>query len=332
MDDDQRWRDAIFPVLQSPPSRSSWPRGGQTYLCPHEPPVVQPVPLHGLQQLPIRVRCVRWDGRAPNRRVRQIHFGSLPDDECDFRFWAGFCHGQSKCPHPLGSPVWRFSQHSPVYHRPVHQLRPGQVGPQQRHRPAAAARDGGNGERNPSILQHLWMLWGCLEPNSCSFLHSLNSPLFCSALRAQNILQPDPNVSCRWATTIQIISPYVPLCNLHCHSSRYHSTAPLLIGCARRDLLSPSLTDSVQLALSSTQRWLPEGRITRFRINIFASFSFVVMKEFSGDFEVQQLYDCNWIVVNCSAPANYCHALRRQVLLPFRKPVTVTFNFLVFLF
>lgn len=45
------------------------------------------------------------------------------------------------------------------------------------------------------------------------------------------------------------------------------------------------------------------------------------MKEFSGDFEVQQLYDCNWIVVNCSTPANYCHVLRRQILLPFRKPV-----------
>lgn len=45
------------------------------------------------------------------------------------------------------------------------------------------------------------------------------------------------------------------------------------------------------------------------------------MQEFSGDFEVQQLYDCNWIVVNCSTPANYCHVLRRQILLPFRKPV-----------
>lgn len=48
---------------------------------------------------------------------------------------------------------------------------------------------------------------------------------------------------------------------------------------------------------------------------------FVFIKEFRGDFEVQQLYDCNWIVVNCSTPANYCHVLRRQILLPFRKPV-----------
>lgn len=39
------------------------------------------------------------------------------------------------------------------------------------------------------------------------------------------------------------------------------------------------------------------------------------------DFAVRQLYDCNWIVVNCSTPANYFHVLRRQILLPFRKPV-----------
>ncbi|XP_022067953.2 2-oxoglutarate dehydrogenase-like, mitochondrial [Acanthochromis polyacanthus] len=45
--------------------------------------------------------------------------------------------------------------------------------------------------------------------------------------------------------------------------------------------------------------------------------------EFSGDFEVQQLYDCNWIVVNCSTPANYSHVLRRQILLPFRKPLII---------
>uniref|UniRef100_A0A8D0AMB1 2-oxoglutarate dehydrogenase complex component E1 n=1 Tax=Sander lucioperca TaxID=283035 RepID=A0A8D0AMB1_SANLU len=40
-------------------------------------------------------------------------------------------------------------------------------------------------------------------------------------------------------------------------------------------------------------------------------------------FEVQQLYECNWIVVNCSTPANYCHVLRRQILLPFRKPLII---------
>uniref|UniRef100_A0A8B9UV03 2-oxoglutarate dehydrogenase-like, mitochondrial n=1 Tax=Anas zonorhyncha TaxID=75864 RepID=A0A8B9UV03_9AVES len=42
--------------------------------------------------------------------------------------------------------------------------------------------------------------------------------------------------------------------------------------------------------------------------------------EFSEQFEVSQLYECNWIVVNCSTPANYFHVLRRQILLPFRKP------------
>ncbi|XP_043844023.1 2-oxoglutarate dehydrogenase-like, mitochondrial [Dromiciops gliroides] len=45
--------------------------------------------------------------------------------------------------------------------------------------------------------------------------------------------------------------------------------------------------------------------------------------EFSDDFEVGQLYDCNWIVVNCSTPANYFHVLRRQILLPFRKPLII---------
>ncbi|KAF6317621.1 oxoglutarate dehydrogenase L [Rhinolophus ferrumequinum] len=43
---------------------------------------------------------------------------------------------------------------------------------------------------------------------------------------------------------------------------------------------------------------------------------------FTEDFEVSQLYDCNWIVVNCSTPASYFHVLRRQILLPFRKPVS----------
>lgn len=60
------------------------------------------------------------------------------------------------------------------------------------------------------------------------------------------------------------------------------------------------------------------------------SFFSVLTKEFSGDFEVQQLYDCNWIVVNCSTPANYCHVLRRQILLPFRKPVKWSIVFSIF--
>ncbi|KAM9804407.1 2-oxoglutarate dehydrogenase-like, mitochondrial [Neosynchiropus ocellatus] len=45
--------------------------------------------------------------------------------------------------------------------------------------------------------------------------------------------------------------------------------------------------------------------------------------ECSGDFEVRQLFECNWIVANCSTPANYCHVLRRQILLPFRKPLII---------
>uniref|UniRef100_A0A8C5HPQ7 2-oxoglutarate dehydrogenase complex component E1 n=1 Tax=Gouania willdenowi TaxID=441366 RepID=A0A8C5HPQ7_GOUWI len=36
-----------------------------------------------------------------------------------------------------------------------------------------------------------------------------------------------------------------------------------------------------------------------------------------------QLHDSNWIMVNCTTPANYCHVLRRQILLPFRKPLII---------
>uniref|UniRef100_A0A3P8PXQ1 2-oxoglutarate dehydrogenase complex component E1 n=1 Tax=Astatotilapia calliptera TaxID=8154 RepID=A0A3P8PXQ1_ASTCA len=48
-----------------------------------------------------------------------------------------------------------------------------------------------------------------------------------------------------------------------------------------------------------------------------------VFPKLSEDFAMHQLYDCNWIVVNCSTPANYFHVLRRQILLPFRKPLIV---------
>ncbi|KAJ8732629.1 hypothetical protein PYW07_015228 [Mythimna separata] len=41
----------------------------------------------------------------------------------------------------------------------------------------------------------------------------------------------------------------------------------------------------------------------------------------SPDYEVRQLHDCNWIVANCSNPASYFHILRRQIALPFRKPL-----------
>lgn len=56
--------------------------------------------------------------------------------------------------------------------------------------------------------------------------------------------------------------------------------------------------------------------------NFCLFFYFIVCwQKLSEDFAMHQLYDCNWIVVNCSTPANYFHVLRRQILLPFRKPV-----------
>jgi len=38
---------------------------------------------------------------------------------------------------------------------------------------------------------------------------------------------------------------------------------------------------------------------------------------------IRQLSEINWIVANCSTPANYFHILRRQILLPFRKPLVL---------
>ncbi|XP_030213982.1 oxoglutarate (alpha-ketoglutarate) dehydrogenase a (lipoamide) isoform X3 [Gadus morhua] len=48
-----------------------------------------------------------------------------------------------------------------------------------------------------------------------------------------------------------------------------------------------------------------------------------VMPTMKEDFAVRQLFDCNWIVVNCSNPANFFHVLRRQIHAPFRKPLIV---------
>ncbi|GJQ69810.1 hypothetical protein Trydic_g22364 [Trypoxylus dichotomus] len=45
----------------------------------------------------------------------------------------------------------------------------------------------------------------------------------------------------------------------------------------------------------------------------------------SDDFSVRQLHDCNWIVANCSTPANVFHILRRQIALPFRKPLILMY-------
>ncbi|KAF7231961.1 hypothetical protein EG68_08376 [Paragonimus skrjabini miyazakii] len=44
---------------------------------------------------------------------------------------------------------------------------------------------------------------------------------------------------------------------------------------------------------------------------------------FGDQFMMQQLHEINWIVANCSTPANFFHILRRQILLPFRKPLIV---------
>ena len=42
---------------------------------------------------------------------------------------------------------------------------------------------------------------------------------------------------------------------------------------------------------------------------------------FHKNTNVEQLHDINWFVANCSTPANYYHILRRQIALPFRKPL-----------
>lgn len=41
----------------------------------------------------------------------------------------------------------------------------------------------------------------------------------------------------------------------------------------------------------------------------------------SDEFAIRQLHDINWIIANCSTPANYYHILRRQIAMPFRKPL-----------
>ncbi|KAK8403660.1 hypothetical protein O3P69_000035 [Scylla paramamosain] len=46
-----------------------------------------------------------------------------------------------------------------------------------------------------------------------------------------------------------------------------------------------------------------------------------ILPAFSSDFAIRQLSDINWIVASCSTPANLFHILRRQIALPFRKPL-----------
>jgi len=45
--------------------------------------------------------------------------------------------------------------------------------------------------------------------------------------------------------------------------------------------------------------------------------------KFDNAFPAQQLQDTNWIIANCTTPASLFHILRRQVLLPFRKPLVI---------
>jgi len=39
------------------------------------------------------------------------------------------------------------------------------------------------------------------------------------------------------------------------------------------------------------------------------------------DLSMYQLDDTNWIIAHLTTPANYFHILRRQLALPFRKPL-----------
>ena len=41
------------------------------------------------------------------------------------------------------------------------------------------------------------------------------------------------------------------------------------------------------------------------------------------DLAMYQLDDANWIIANITTPANFFHILRRQLALPFRKPLVI---------
>lgn len=47
------------------------------------------------------------------------------------------------------------------------------------------------------------------------------------------------------------------------------------------------------------------------------------LPSYMGDsnFNTRSLHDCNWIITNITTPANFFHALRRQIKMPFRKPM-----------
>lgn len=73
----------------------------------------------------------------------------------------------------------------------------------------------------------------------------------------------------------------------------------------------------------SSSVWISDDRCSLFLLTVLILVS-ELSQSLSEDLAVHQLYDCNWIVVNCSTPANYFHVLRRQMLLSFRKPVSET--------
>ncbi|XP_033644235.1 2-oxoglutarate dehydrogenase, mitochondrial-like isoform X1 [Asterias rubens] len=48
-----------------------------------------------------------------------------------------------------------------------------------------------------------------------------------------------------------------------------------------------------------------------------------IIPTLNEDFVINQLYDANWLIANCTTPANIFHILRRQIILPFRKPLII---------
>lgn len=52
-----------------------------------------------------------------------------------------------------------------------------------------------------------------------------------------------------------------------------------------------------------------------------SSSSYKDMPNINDDFAFEQLHDANMIICNCSTPASLFHVLRRQIAMPFRKPL-----------
>ena len=45
----------------------------------------------------------------------------------------------------------------------------------------------------------------------------------------------------------------------------------------------------------------------------------------SGNMHLEQLRSCNWSIVAVTTPANLFHVLRRQVAMPFRRPLVILY-------